>query len=259
MWSPVRNWRRRRALARADTSEVAWRTAWSRLPLLEGLSVAEGRRLRELAALFLAEKTLEPAQDLKVEPWMTQELALQAALPVLGLDLDWYRGWYSVVLYPDTFVSEFETEDEAGVVHRVREERSGEAWDRGPLVLSWADVEAGTRPDGFNVVIHELAHKLDVLNGAVNGMPPLHRTMSPRAWAEAFQAAYDDLAEQVDAGRDTLIDPYAAESPAEFFAVVSEAFFEVPGDLQYACPGVYAQLRQFYRQDPLARLAASAA
>jgi hypothetical protein len=234
----------------------AWRSAWSRLPLLEGLTAGEGARLRELAALFLAEKALEPTRGLEVQPWMSQALALQAALPVLELGLDWYRGWFAVVLYPDTFVSEFETEDEAGVVHRVREERSGEAWDHGPLVLSWADVEAGTRPDGYNVVIHELAHKLDALNGAVNGMPPMHRDMSPGAWSQAFQGAYDELSGRVAAGADTLIDPYAAESPAEFFAVVSEAFFEIPGDLRREYPSVYEQLRRFYRQDPLARLGA---
>jgi Mlc titration factor MtfA (ptsG expression regulator) len=242
-------------LAAADVSAPAWDAVWSRLPLLEGLSDGEGRRLRELAVLFLAEKTLEPAQGLAIEPWMAQELALQAALPVLGLGPDWYHGWFSVVLYPNTFFSEHELEDETGVVHRVREERSGEAWELGPLVLSWADVEAGTRPDGFNVVIHELAHKLDALNGAVNGMPPLHRHMHPGAWSRAFQAAFDDLTGRVDAGEETVIDPYATESPAEFFAVVSEAFFEVPRDLRDEYPEVYGQLREFYRQDPLARLA----
>jgi Mlc titration factor MtfA (ptsG expression regulator) len=254
MWTPLRTWRRRRRLARSDTSEQAWRRAWQGLPLLHGLSPDEARRLRELATLFLHEKSLEPAQGLVLRPWMGQEMALQACLPILNLGLDWYAGWYSVILYPDTFVSNFEHHDEAGVVHEIREARSGEAWERGPLVLSWADADEGRFHDGFNVVIHEAAHKLDALDGGSNGRPPLHSDMNPDAWSRDLGAAYADLQRRLEAGRDTPIDDYAAESPAEFFAVVSEAFFETPDVLQQAYPAVYDQLRRFYRQDPALRL-----
>jgi len=105
-----------------------------------------------------------------------------------------------------------------------------------------------------NVVVHEFAHKLDMLNGGANGYPPLHRGMDRRSWSEAFGAAYRDLCARVDAGEDTVIDPYASESPGEFFAVLSEAFFELPDVVEAEYPRVYAQLAQFYRQDPLARL-----
>ncbi len=254
MLSLYRNWRRRRLLASADTSPEAWAGAWGRLPLLRGLDPVSAQRLRELATLFLAEKALEPTEGMQLEHWMAQELALQAALPVLELGPDWHAGWVSVVIYPDTFISEIETEDDAGVVHQLREERSGESWERGPMILSWADVEAGREADGYNVVIHETAHKLDGLNGALNGMPPLHREMGHGDWSRAFGRAFADLERQVDAGRDTVIDPYACESPAEFFAVVSEAFFETPDLLVNAYPEVYEQLRRFYRQDPLSRL-----
>ncbi len=253
MWSVCRKWRRRRVLASADTSPEGWAQAWGRLPSLKGLDAGAARRLRELATLFLAEKALEPTGDLRIEPWMARELALQASLPVLSLGPDWHAGWVSVVIYPDTFISEFESQDEAGVIHHIREARSGESWERGPLILSWADVEAGREADGYNVVIHEIAHKLDALNGALNGMPPLHRDMSPAAWSGAFGQAFADLERRVIAGENTVVDPYACESPAEFFAVVSESFFEVPDLLVDAYPEVYAQLRLFYRQDPLRR------
>jgi len=104
------------------------------------------------------------------------------------------------------------------------------------------------------VVIHECAHKLDLLNGVANGMPPLHPEMVLTAWTEAFTVAYDALCQCLDGGWEPPIHSYAAESPAEFFAVVSEAFFEVPAVLRTAYPAVYAQLRAYYRQDPALRL-----
>jgi len=259
MWSLYRNWRRRQVLAAADTSAGAWAQAWDQLSLFRGLDADASQRLRELATLFLAEKTLEPAGGMRIEPWMGQQLALQAALPMLELGPDWHAGWVSVVVYPDTFISELETEDEAGVVHRVREARGGESWERGPLILSWADVEAGREADGYNVVIHEIAHKLDALGGSLNGMPPLHRGMSREAWSRAFGRAFADLERRVKAGQETALDPYARESPAEFFAVVSEAFFEIPDLLLDEYPEVYEQLRGFYRQDPMGRLGRPAA
>ena len=254
MWSLYRNWHRRRVLAAADTSAGAWSQPWGRLPLLRGLDGDASRRLRELAALFLAEKALEPAGGMQIEPWMGQELALQASLPVLELGPDWHTGWVSVVVYPDTFVSEFETQDEAGVVHHIREPRGGESWQRGPLILSWADVKASRAADGYNVVIHEIAHKLDALGGSLNGMPPLHRGMHRGAWSQAFGSAFADMQRRVVASEDTAMDSYACKSPAEFFAVASEAFFEIPDLLLDEYPEVYCQLRRFYGQDPLARL-----
>jgi hypothetical protein len=109
--------------------------------------------------------------------------------------------------------------------------------------------------EGVNVVIHEFAHKLDMLNGDANGFPPLHAGMDRKTWAAVFSAAYADFCRRVDADEDVAIDPYAAESPGEFFAVVSEAFFDLPQAVLDAYPQVYAQLRNFYRQDPAARAA----
>jgi Mlc titration factor MtfA (ptsG expression regulator) len=136
----------------------------------------------------------------------------------------------------------------------VRQPLSGEAWAGGPLVLSWDDVLHSGSGQGYNVAIHEFAHKLDMKNGAVDGLPPLPVGMSVAEWAAVFNRAYADFCRRADGDEDTAIDPYAAESPAEFFAVLSEAFFEMPDVLHGDYPAVYEQLKRFYRQDPLARL-----
>jgi hypothetical protein len=247
----LRNWRRKRLLVRAQLPALAWQRTLNELPVLAGLSAAERERLRELVILFLAEKTFIAKGELELDDTLRLVIAAQACLPILYLDLDYYRGWRSIIVYPEGFVSPREYQDQAGVVHSYHSALVGEAWDRGPLVLSWHDVLASG--GGFNVVIHECAHKLDMLNGDVNGFPPLHTNMAPERWSRLFSAAYDDFCRQVDAGIDTALDPYAAESPGEFFAVVSEAFFEIPGLLSATYPPVYHQLRAFYRQDPVAR------
>ena len=129
---------------------------------------------------------------------------------------------------------------------------SGEAWEGGPVVLSLQDVAWSGLCDGYNVVIHEFAHKLDMANGTANGLPRLHSGMRTEEWGGAFVPAYEDFCRRVDAGEETAIDPYAAENPAEFFAVLTEYFFELPEVLHAAYPAVFNQMRQFFRQDPLA-------
>lgn len=227
-----------------------WPRVEAGLPFLGHLSPAERERLREMALRFIAAKEWHGAQGLKLTDEIQLSIALQACLPVLNLGLDCYRGWVGVIVYPGDFVIPRREMDEAGVVHEFDDEVAGEAWEGGPVLLSWFDQTEDT--DGMNVVIHEFAHKLDMLNGPPDGMPPLHEGMSRRAWAEAFEAAYEDFCARVEADGDTLIDPYAAEHPAEFFAVASEAFFEMPEVLREEYPAVYEQLRLFYRQDPAA-------
>jgi Mlc titration factor MtfA (ptsG expression regulator) len=185
---------------------------------------------------------------------MRMAIAVQACILLLHLPDDWYDDWVEVIVYPDEFVPEVEWQDEFGVVHVGREVRAGEAWLRGPVVLSWAEIGEDFA-DGMNVAIHEFAHKLDMLNGDADGFPPLHAGMDRSRWRDSFTVAYEDLCRQVDAGRPTAIDPYAAEAPGEFFAVLSEAFIERPEIVRTAYPDVYAQLAAFYRQDPYARQA----
>lgn len=227
-----------------------WARVEAGLPFLDHLSAADRTRLRAMALEFIAEKEWHGAQGLRLTPDIRLSIALQACLPVLNLGLDSYRGWVGVIVYPGDFIIPRQTMDEAGVVHEYDDEVAGEAWEGGPVLLSWFDnvEEAG----GMNVVIHEFAHKLDMLNGIPDGLPPLHEGMSRQAWLDAFEPAYRDFCERVDDGEDTLLDPYAATHPAEFFAVMSEAFFETPELLRHEYPAVYDQLKQFYRQDPAA-------
>ncbi|MGF1546571.1 MAG: zinc-dependent peptidase [Thiotrichales bacterium] len=255
MFGTLRRWRRNRLLPNLDTTAATWACAWNHLPVLRGLSANEGARLRQLAALLLNEKSFEPAAGFRPPPEATRMIALLACLPILNLGLDWLDDFVSIIVYPDEFIAEFdEHDDDTGVVHRIREARSGESWDIGPLVLSWADVLESADLDGYNVVLHEIAHKLDARDGAVNGKPPLPRDLSARDWSTAFLAAYEDHVRNVERGRPTTLDDYAAEAPEEFFAVVTEAFFETPHALRTLYPDVYALLARFYRQDPSARL-----
>lgn len=251
----LHRWWRHRALERAREKydHADWRAAWEQLPLLDGLTSDEATSLCDLAVLFLRDKAIEAAQDIQLTDRMRLTIALQACLPILHLGLQWYSDWYAVILYPAEFRPKHEQVDEDGLVWVDDQPMSGEAWERGPVILSWDDVIAGTERDGYNLVIHEFAHKLDMRDGVANGHPPLHADMNDREWAAAWSAAYDDLCQRVDAGDDTDIDPYGAESPAEFFAVCSEAFFEIPTRLRNDYPRVYEQLARFYRQDPAAR------
>lgn len=226
-----------------------WARVEAGLPFLGHLSAAERERLRAMALEFIAQKEWHGAQGLTLTPDIQLAIALQACLPVLNLGLDSYKGWVGVIVYPGDFVIPRQQMSEDGVVHEYDDEVAGEAWEGGPVLLSWFD-----RPedaDGMNVVIHEFAHKLDMLNGPPDGLPPLHEGMRRQAWIDAFEPAYADFCARVDDGEDTYIDPYAAEHPAEFFAVTSEVFFEAPDLLHHEYPAVYAQLRQFYRQNPL--------
>lgn len=250
------NWKRKRILQKYAIGEPEWQDTIAGLPLLRGLCDPDLERLRLLATLFLHEKSIEPVHGLEMTRPMRLALAAQAVLPILNLGMDWYDGWTSVVVYPDEFITRSEWADEAGVVHTRREVRSGEAWERGPVVLSWADVAASGNCDGYNAVIHEMAHKLDMRNGVADGCPTLHSGMRATAWRAAFQPAYEDLCRRVDAGEETALDPYAAEAPEEFFAVTSEYFFEQPWLLEEEYPAVYDQLVRFYRQSPISRLSA---
>jgi Mlc titration factor MtfA (ptsG expression regulator) len=239
---------------------------------MRGLAAAEQARLKELTSRFIRSKRFAGTHGLDVTEAMQRDIGAQAAILVLELGLEWYDGWTDIIVYPAQFAPEREVMDEAGVIHLTNDPMAGEAWLGGPVILSYEDVamtgDEDQRVAGYNVVIHEFAHKLDMRNGNPNGFPPLHADMDARAWKRAFASAYEDFCARVDAAEalptdddmddalDALpFDPYAAESAAEFFAVVSEAFFETPELLLPAYPQVYAQLKAFYRQDPAARLA----
>jgi Mlc titration factor MtfA (ptsG expression regulator) len=255
MFEAIRNWRRRRTLATAAIPETLWQEALDALPFLAIYTEDEIKRLRERVVVFLSEKGIVGAAGFTVTPLMRVLIAMQACAPALWLDADCYDGWENVIVYPDEFIIAREFEDEAGVVHRHREQLAGESMPGGPVVLSWSDVEAGADWDsaGMNLVIHEFAHKLDMHNGDANGCPPLPADMRPDDWQRTMKIAYEHFRARVESEQDTAIDPYAAESPAEFFAVLSEVFFAEPALLLREYADVYDLLRRYYRQDPARR------
>jgi MtfA peptidase len=246
------DWRRRRVLDRHRMDPRLWHSAVHGLGFIENLSQAEGEKLQQRVILFLAEKHFAGAHGIAITDAMRVSIAAQACVPILELGLDWYAGWTGIVVYPGDFRVRRSQMDEHGVMHEWDDELAGEAMPGGPVVISW---DAAAHDPYMNVVIHEFAHKIDMLNGEADGQPPLHRDMERRAWRAAFDEAYKGLCDALERGRDTWLDPYAAEHPSEFFAVVSEAFFEDPVETRRRYPDVYDQLRLFYRQDPAARSA----
>ena len=255
MFEAIRKWRERRILASSAIPEALWREALEALPFLAIYTESELARLRERVVLFLYAKSIVAAQRFEVTPLMRAMIAIQACVLTLNLDARYYDGWENVIVYPDEFVTNLEYEDDAGVVHRRAEPLAGEAMPGGPVVLSWPDVEASAdwSTAGMNLVIHEFAHKIDMKSGEANGSPPLPREMSRRGWQKVMSDAYTHFRACVEKGANTAIDPYAADSPAEFFAVLSEVFFAEPTLLQMEYPRVYQLFTQFYRQDPASR------
>jgi hypothetical protein len=254
MFEIIRNWLDQRILNRSSITTAQWASAFAALPLLQGLTLDEKQRLQEQVILFIHHKVFEGAHGLVVTQPMALIIALQACLPVLKLGLGEYEGWSTVIVYPSGFAAKRVITDEYGVEHHVQSNLSGEAWQRGPVVLAWDEAEHAGIIDGNNLVIHEFAHKLDMQNGDANGFPPLHAGMDPTAWTEAMSAGFEDLQHKCNHGKYIDIDCYAASSPAEYFAVMSEVFFEQPELLQQHYSPVYQQLSQYYRQNPLTRL-----
>lgn len=243
IWNPLK-----RRQQTPDISLAQWRQVEAQLPFLARLSSTDQAALRELALRFIETKEWHGAHGLDLTAEMQLSIALQACLPVLKLGLHWYDGWVGIVVYPGDFLIPRSVMDADGVVHEYDDAVLGEAWEGGPVLISWFDERDEVA--GINIVIHEFAHKLDMRTGVADGIPPLHGDMSAQQWRSAFAPAYADFCQRVDRDEETLLDPYGAESPAEFFAVMTEAFFEDPDLLFEEYPEVYCQLVLFYRQEP---------
>ncbi|MFD0666334.1 M90 family metallopeptidase [Ramlibacter sp. MAHUQ-53] len=224
-------WWRRRRTAPAIPEDL-WLQVLADFPFLAQRPAADLTRLRELAARFLRDKEFHGAQGLVITDALALSIAAQAVLPVLHLGLGWYDDFVGIVVHPDEVVARRSAVDEAGVVHDWDEVLAGEAMERGPVMLSWRDVrEAGQgRDDGYNVVVHEFVHKLDMRDGASDGCPPLPSRAARQAWLSVMQAEYEAFRERVViaerfGGEPTWLDPYGAQSVDEFFAVACEAYF----------------------------------
>jgi len=260
--------------------EPLWRGAVEHLPFIAALDDGHRQRLRTLAEQLLADKEMGATGNLDLTAEIQVVIAVQACLPILNLGIEWYRGWSGIVVYPAEFQVPREIVDDDGVVHEFTDTLAGEAWDGGPLLLSWADASGAQPQNGpwsINVVIHEFTHKMDMLNGDPDGCPPLdrrlHEQIDPRHWQQALADAYERFCAELDMLADELplgvdpdaaaadahfatlpLDPYAAQDKGEFFAVSSEQFFVDPARLQDAFPEWYDLLALFFRQDPAARL-----
>ena len=252
----MRAWLQRRrdarTLARRPIPNDLWRLTLAQFPFLGRRSDADTQRLRDMSTLFLAAKEFSGAHGLHVDDAMAVAIAAQACLPVLELGLAWYDGFVGIVVHEGAAVARRELVDDAGVVHHYEEELSGEAMQGGPVMLSWQDVaEAGeSAQEGYNVVIHEFVHVLDMRDGQADGVPPLPDRAARDHWLQVLGDAYRAFCDRVDDGEDTLLDPYAAEAIEEFFAVASEAFFVAPREFRAEHPQVHELLRGFFKQDP---------
>jgi Mlc titration factor MtfA (ptsG expression regulator) len=230
-----------------------WNAVRRRVRWIGALDAARDARLQGLSARFLHDKAITPIEPLTLDPIQRTTLAALCCLPLLEFGEQGLRGWSQLIVYPDAFRVNRNHVDAAGVMHEWEDELIGEAWEGGPLILSWADVQADLDdPEaGCCVAVHEMAHKLDALDGVLDGTPALPRAWQ-RSWARDFQAAYDAFVADVDADRVTTIDPYAAQAPEEFFAVCSEYHFSDPATLQAAMPDVASHLARLYGPSPFA-------
>lgn len=249
-----REWRAARTLERRAIPDPLWQLTMARYPFIGERTADDRQRLRELSTLFLADKEFAGMQGLEVDDGMAVAIAAQACLPILRLGLAHYDGFKGIVVHPDVVVARREVMDEDGVVHHYDEELSGEAMEGGPIMLSWRDVaDAGDSAAwGYNVVVHEFAHVLDMRDGAADGVPLLPDRAARERWLSVLEPEWQAFCERVDAGEDTLIDPYGAEAIDEFFAVSSEVFFVDPAALRAGHPELYGLLAGYYRQDPAA-------
>lgn len=257
--SPFRYFRERRRLrtiAKYPIPESEWEKVIAGVPLFASLSMEERTRLRALATVFLHEKEFLPLQGSVLTESTKIAIAAQACLPLLELDLDWYSDWKTIIVVPDAYEITRSEMDEAGVVHEYQDELSGEVLHLGPVVLSLADVQRAGFGDGYNVVIHEAAHKIDGKDGSFVGCPPLPAEITYAEWEAAFSAAFRRSRGRRTAKRKRRprIDEYAEFSPDEFFAVCVESFFETPVILQSDFPDVYSLLTRFFKQNPYERL-----
>ncbi|QNK02803.1 zinc-dependent peptidase [Dyella telluris] len=251
---PAAWWRRLRAyLTPPPLADEPWRHALDACLLAQRLDSHRQRELRRLVSVFLARKRFHALAGAELSDEIRTLIAMQACLPVLKQGPGALKGWRDILVYPGEFkVKRSHHDDRTGVVTESDGVLIGEAWEHGPLVLSLADVQLDlAQPwDGFNVVIHEIAHKLDMLDGPPDGVPVLPPHIPRRQWIVAFQRAFDLLSNDVARGRDTLIDPYASESADEFFAVVSELHWSQPGVLRRADAAVADLLQAYYGVSP---------
>jgi Mlc titration factor MtfA (ptsG expression regulator) len=229
----------------------AWRSMLEGLvPLYRRLPPKDRDELEGHIRVLLAEKHFEGTAGFRVTDRMRLVVAAQAGVLLLRRPTDYFSKLVTVLLYPGEYGVQEEIETDDGLVEEIDEARAGESWQTGTLILSWEDVERDLKSDLENVVLHEFAHQLDAESGDLNGAPLLADGTLRRRWADAMSDAYERLGDAIERDEETLLDPYGAEDPAEFFAVATEAFFLFPAELEEDEPELYAVLSDYFRQDP---------
>jgi MtfA peptidase len=240
---------RKEALSPSERAIVA-----KNVPYAAKLDESDRNELEGLVRVFLAEKSFEGCGGLELTEEMKVTIAAQACLLLLHRENDMYPGVEAILVYPGAYRAPT-TRAEGGIVIESEQARLGESWTRGVVVLAWDHVKsgAGQPADGQNVVLHEFAHQLDAENGATDGAPDLGARARYTSWAHVLGDEFAALSRKLHEGLRSDIDPYGATNPAEFFAVVTEMFFEKPRPMKQRHPALYGELAAFYQQDPAAR------
>jgi Mlc titration factor MtfA (ptsG expression regulator) len=248
----ARAWRRQRIVR--QPFPAAWRDIIRRqVPLVSELPAAQQLRLKKHIQVLLREVPFIACAGLDVTEKMRVTIAAQAAFLLLGRGGS-FSNLREVLVYPGQFVVPRTEAGAGGVVHEGRDVLAGQSWQRGQVVLAWEAVQQGALDphDGANVAMHEFAHQLDQATGAANGSPYVGRGTLQQDWARVMTLEFDALLSRLARQERSLIDSYAATSPAEFFAVTTELFFERPSELASERPALYEQLKRCYRLDPAA-------
>jgi len=255
-------WLRRRRIRRTDFPELWDSILFREFAVWGRLREEERARLRDELRFFIAERHWEGCGGLKMTERIQVLIAAQACLLLLGRPEDNFRNVSSVLVYPSGY---FAAPPQTPVFGAPRVTNSapapvlGQAWERGPVILSWQHARAGAAvaDDGQNVVYHEFAHKLDMLNGIVDGLPGLASRAEAQRWHAVMTEAFERLREARERGYPAPLRPYALTNPAEFFAVATEVFFERPHSMRDWDPDLYDLLRDYFRQDPVERSGAT--
>lgn len=244
--------RRRRAAIRARPFPPGWRAIIAKnVPLVARLPAADQAELIGHTQVLLAEKYFEGCGGLELTDEMRVTIAAQASVLLLHRPPTYYPKLVSILVYPSTYVVPG-GRNAHGLVDPEPQARLGESWARDVVVLAWDSVlsSAADIHDGHNLVLHEFAHQLDQEDGWANGTPILPRSSMYVVWGRVLSHDFDALVDDAEHRRPSLLDHYGATNPAEFFAVVTETFFEKPRQLRRKHPELYEQLRAFYQQDP---------
>jgi len=248
---PIRHARRQNLLAEPFPAE--WSTFVERLPFYRALDERGQQRIRDDLRVLVAEKNWEGCGGLELTDEIRVSIAAQASLLLLNIEHEYFRDVASILVYP----AAYKTMPSRGADGMVREGQAnlGEAWQGGPVVLSWDDAKKGALDprDGHNLVFHEFAHKLDMLDGSADGTPPIQDKELFQRWIRTMTDEFAALRDAAEHGRATVLDTYGATNPAEFFAVATECFFEKSGQMQRKHPALYDVLRAYYHQDPASR------